>query len=538
MAIKVSGTTVIDDSRQLTNIASVDATTVAALGAAGVGAGGGTITATADGAISAGDAVSLQTNGTVKKTQEAVTDLGTPALINNYTVGGLGGPGYLNQPAMGYFSSNGYIYYTYMYSSNYYINRGTYNSVNGEIQSVVTSDSQSAGNWDAALSAAYNPTNNTFAVITAHSGVLYLYMYYSRPDGSLSSAVVTVSSSPYSFYTGDQSACVVCNQDTGNFHVYWIDGGFSTIRGSIYSPTIGAAPSYSVSITTVRASDLVYNPSNTNRHISVAKDESTTDSFLIVHKRASDSSMQADYFTHTSSGVSNVGSMLYQTGTTTSTQYTAIAYNVEDAKFVVATNFNNTARVYTLQKPSTTGGAPTASSAVTYSSQNTQGSTRLIYDPKVKDVIIKWWDGGSSEIRAARVDSSGSTPSVGTHVNVYSTGGSGYLLSDITYLNDHNLFFALERDNGSQGHRTVSIQTSTTSTNNTNWIGFASEAIADTASGDILVVGSTDENQSGLTTGSTYYVQVDGTLGTSTTDAIKAGRALSATKLLITEGNA
>ena len=37
MAIKVNGTTVVDDSRNLTNIASVDATTVAALSAAGVG---------------------------------------------------------------------------------------------------------------------------------------------------------------------------------------------------------------------------------------------------------------------------------------------------------------------------------------------------------------------------------------------------------------------------------------------------------------------------------------------------------------------
>ncbi len=37
MAIKVNGTTVINDSRALSNIASVDATTVAAMGAAGVG---------------------------------------------------------------------------------------------------------------------------------------------------------------------------------------------------------------------------------------------------------------------------------------------------------------------------------------------------------------------------------------------------------------------------------------------------------------------------------------------------------------------
>ena len=37
MAIKVGGTTVIDDSRQLSNISSVDATTVTALSTAGAG---------------------------------------------------------------------------------------------------------------------------------------------------------------------------------------------------------------------------------------------------------------------------------------------------------------------------------------------------------------------------------------------------------------------------------------------------------------------------------------------------------------------
>jgi len=40
MAIKVNGTTVINDSRALQNVASVDATTAASITAAGVGAGG------------------------------------------------------------------------------------------------------------------------------------------------------------------------------------------------------------------------------------------------------------------------------------------------------------------------------------------------------------------------------------------------------------------------------------------------------------------------------------------------------------------
>lgn len=41
MAIKISGTTVVDDSRGLTNIATIDATTAAAITAAGVGGSGG-----------------------------------------------------------------------------------------------------------------------------------------------------------------------------------------------------------------------------------------------------------------------------------------------------------------------------------------------------------------------------------------------------------------------------------------------------------------------------------------------------------------
>lgn len=67
MAIQVSGTQVIGNSRELTNIASIDATTAAAIGAAGVG-GGGTVDLTADGSISSGDVVGISGSGTVATT--------------------------------------------------------------------------------------------------------------------------------------------------------------------------------------------------------------------------------------------------------------------------------------------------------------------------------------------------------------------------------------------------------------------------------------------------------------------------------------
>ena len=69
MAIKISGTTVIDDSRQLSNIASVDATTVAALGAAGISGGGGIELITSE-AVVEGDTLAFNfSTGKVEKIQ-------------------------------------------------------------------------------------------------------------------------------------------------------------------------------------------------------------------------------------------------------------------------------------------------------------------------------------------------------------------------------------------------------------------------------------------------------------------------------------
>ncbi len=72
MAIQVSGTQVIGNSRDLTNIASVDATTVTALENAGVGASG-VFSFTASGSISAGKPVILNTNGTVSQVSGNLT---------------------------------------------------------------------------------------------------------------------------------------------------------------------------------------------------------------------------------------------------------------------------------------------------------------------------------------------------------------------------------------------------------------------------------------------------------------------------------
>jgi len=67
-------------------------------------------------------------------------------------------------------------------------------------------------------------------------------------------------------------------------------------------------------------------------------------------------------------------------------------------------------------------------------------------------------------------------------------------------------------------------------------IGFAESAISDGNTGTIKLHGNVVGNQSSLTVGSQYYIQADGTIGTvadNTIGNVKAGTAVSATKLII-----
>ena len=68
------------------------------------------------------------------------------------------------------------------------------------------------------------------------------------------------------------------------------------------------------------------------------------------------------------------------------------------------------------------------------------------------------------------------------------------------------------------------------SSNSTDFIGITAGAISDTATGAVNVYGGINEAQTGLTIGSDYYVQANGSLSTATT-TVKAGQAISATTI-------
>ena len=99
--------------------------------------------------------------------------------------------------------------------------------------------------------------------------------------------------------------------------------------------------------------------------------------------------------------------------------------------------------------------------------------------------------------------------------------------------NSNKIVIPYRLSSGGYGKATV-ISPASTNLTAENFIGIASNGYADTQAATINAKGFIDDNQTGLTAGQSYYVQSDGTLGTTAGDpSVFAGTAVSANKLIV-----
>jgi hypothetical protein len=155
----------------------------------------------------------------------------------------------------------------------------------------------------------------------------------------------------------------------------------------------------------------------------------------------------------------------------------------------------------------------------------------VVYDTAArKCVILGRNDTQSGRLAARTINVSGTSANFTAELTV-STNNIRDVVA--TYSTGQNRLFVAYR-NGSDSDTGYGV-TFTPEYTQSNiyvkpFIGLAGQAISDTASGTINVVGSLNEGQSGLTIGSDYYVQDDGTLSTTVSDT-KVGKAISATQI-------
>jgi hypothetical protein len=441
-----------------------------------------------------------------------------------------------------------------------------------QTQAIGSSASYEADKDGSSVTAAivYDSTNNKVVIV-----------YKDAANSSYGTAVVgTVSGTSISF--GSPVVFNSANTFVGsNQHnvATFIDGKIVIVYGDVYTQgeaIVGTVSGTSISFGTAA----VFNSGNTAEGAVVCTD--TTNNKVIVAYRDEGNSSYGVACVGTVSGTSiSFGSE--HTFRSASVFSTSIGFDESAGAAVVAYRDTSAGKAQVL---TVSGTSVSSGSAVTFNSSASTTNNNVVYDSNAQKTVIVYVDGGNSSHGTAIVGTvSGTSISFGSEVvfnaattaqvgatfdsNVnriviaYSDGSSlgnfttGIVSgTSITFGQTETQFAAfnpfhtrlcfdsssnkciLAYMKGSSDYDNLSavITAGATSTNITseNFIGFSDGAYANTQSAAINTTNTIDRSQSGLTAGQTYFVQTDGTIGTTAADpSVTAGTAISATELIV-----
>jgi len=245
-------------------------------------------------------------------------------------------------------------------------------------------------------------------------------------------------------------------------------------------------------------------------------------------------------------GVSVSGTTVSLNGSATfnnaATQHTSAVYDKNAQKFVI---------FYSDQGNSTYGSYVTATvsgSTITVSGETVHNSaatyySNAAYHEEAKKVFVAYRDNSdtSGKFKFGTVASGAlSTNSITFETAVeFSSSSPTWFINSATYDPDQKkvVFGYRDPDVVSTNVAAIVIDATYTSTNLTseNYIGISKGgAVADTKGATVDIIGAVNNEQSGLTAGQQYFVQGDGTIGTTAdSPSVLAGTAISATELVV-----
>ena len=164
---------------------------------------------------------------------------------------------------------------------------------------------------------------------------------------------------------------------------------------------------------------------------------------------------------------------------------------------------------------------------------STTAQITAAYDSTANKTVYVWVDPANSNYGKLQVAAlSGTTLTFGSAIT-YNAGSTnnGYPLAAVYDTNAQKTAVIYGDGSNSDGAARV-FTAGYTQTNNASFVGITDQVIANGASGKVIVQGGVNSKVTSLTIGSDYYVQINGTLST-TTSTVPAGRALSTTSILL-----
>jgi len=171
-------------------------------------------------------------------------------------------------------------------------------------------------------------------------------------------------------------------------------------------------------------------------------------------------------------------------------------------------------------------------SAVVFAAVNT-GDPFAVYDSGAQQVVIAYKNNSFAAYGTVISGTvSGTSISFGSAV-VFESAEASYISA--AYDSNANRTVIAYKDGGNIDYGTaVVFKASSTNITSENFIGFAENDCTDNGLATIQLGGSVNDKQTSLTAGQTYFVQTDGTIGTTAASpSVTAGTAVSSTEILV-----
>lgn len=522
MAIKVGGTTVIDDSRQLSNIASVDATTVAALGAAGVGGGGGSADFTATGTIASGDVVGLNSDGTVSVIEK---DTLSATSLSTFTT--VASPSSI---CTAYHVDAKKVVVVYKDGSTSYLMlaHGTVSGDTISFSSPVTLKSAAVGQ----ISCFYEDIYKTVVIIYVESGETRSTSYAFDSGGTgIQGPEVRGNTGQNPFYVK-----TAWNKKEGRVFAIYEDFTQNNLELASWQYERRNSSNNLPNIYNDRIC-LLTNQNPTDP--AVTYDEST-DCVIVGYTDSADSSKgkivayrdSDGYGSNSHSTQDNRGThALYPDGDT-NTKDTEVIYDPSSKSTLVFFRAGTNNKVFACRVNSKTLNVevgPTLNLSTTDNSY----SHVLQVSPKTGEVLLNYRVGSVNKAYLLSVDPASLTVTSNSSATIYSSVVSNSTGSNIAYDPYTDKFIlGLADSAGSNYGKTLFIKPELATKDTSTCIGVAAENISSGSTGEITVSGGINEVMTGLTAGKTYYLNYKGEVSLEPSD-VELGKALSSTKMLL-----
>ncbi len=512
-SLEIAGTDVLSSSRQLQNIASLDSTTAATIGAAA--GGGGSVTAVASGALANGDTVVLNSNGTVSAVtgSEVAGSVGSES--SNFNSANSEIYDALFDP-----STNKVLVLFKEFVSPYYL-KGVVGTVSG---SSISFGSVATINYAASYSAFlnYDPSQNRF---------LCVYNETSPRYGR--ARVLTISGTSVSVggqytFNSDETAYMKAVYDVNaGKHLILHEDNYDSTK-AIVATMSGTSLSFGsqISVTSTR---IYYEPQLSY--------DASAQKILCFYKQGygATANIQVATISGTSASFGTAVTTAGNTETYAAGYYPTDSINVISYKDSGKPSPNN----FLASTVSISGTTPTVGSAfsvqdsITTETYNTQ--VDLTYNPDADNMLLSFHSSGGKYASLVITGSNIELDSNG--IVTYLSAGNFYYPHGTYDTNADKMVFIFRGTGNPYGAGIVAtVGYANTNLSTTNFLGFSDAAYSNGATATIQCVGSIDDAQSGLTTGKAYYVQVDGSLNTianSYRPNAVAGIALSSSSILV-----